>query len=686
MLARVHISVLASLLLASAPALAIDTPEAAPEQSCTTSGCTVHYDAAFFSRYAPITALDMVRNLPGFSIDDGGGARGFGGAPPNVLVDSERVSSKSESPSDLLGRIPASQVERIDLIRGQAGGLDLRGQAVVANVIRREGATTSGAWNIAGRVRPPSDRARPRGSASVSTERGPVKLTIGGEYGVFQGIDDAREDVTGPDGELLEFRDEADRRDGDFHNVSMQARLRTDRTAWGLNLLADGFEVDGGETSLRTPEGAETSELFQGNVRERDGLEIGFDVERELTVDLAGKLIALYRRNDQDRRGSLVLDGADRSATRSQSLDEERILRMELDYAGLDGHLLELAVEGAFNSLDSDFALARADATGTLVAQPVPGASSKVEEERADVSLSDSLQRGPLSIDAVLAGEFSTLRQSGGFAEERSFAFFKPALTLTMTPRDELQLRMRALREIGQLNFFDFVSSADLGDDELALGNPGLEPEATNTLDATVEWRPGPVASVSVTAFHDQIEDVQDLLPLTGNLEVPGNIGDGTRSGVRTDMTLPLGTVGLRGGRLDLSSSWQTSDVDDPLTADSRRLSGEQAWSWDLSVRQDLTDLGIAWGASVDGQDGATDFGLDERDDSRRRTDIDAFVELRAIQGVLVRLRAENLLRGGTERDREVFGTSRAAGDLAFREQRLRRPAREFTLEVSGTF
>lgn len=683
---RIPASLIALLLLANGPVLGADTPSSAPDQSCTVSGCTVHYGPEFFARYAPITALDMVRNIPGFSIDNGGGARGFGGAPPNVLVDSERVSSKSESPSDLLGRIPASQVARIDLIRGQAGGLDLRGQSVIANVIRREGGRTTVAWNAAARVRPPSERPRPRGSASMSTERGPLKLTLGAEYGVFRSIDDARERVTGQDGDRFENRAEAERRDGEFFNVSMQARARLGRTSLGLNVLADGFEADGGERSQRTPVGGRSFELFQGDADDRRGLEVGMDVERALTTNLGAKLIALYRRNDEENRGSLVLDGVDDSATQSESLDEEQILRVEFDYAGIEGHLLEFAVEGALNTLDSDFSLARADAAGVLVAQPVPGARTTVEEERTDISLSDSIQRGPLSLDAVLAGEFSTLRQSGGFADERSFAFFKPALTLTLSPRDELQLRMRALREIGQLDFFDFVSTADLGDNELALGNPGLEPEATNTVDLTVEWRPGPVATVSVTAFHDRIEDVQDLLPLTGNLEVPGNIGDGTRSGVRTDLTLPLAKMGLRGARLDLSSRWQTSEVDDPLTARQRRLSGERAWSWDLSVRQDLTGLGLAWGATLDGQDGTTDFGLDELDDSRRRTDLDAFVELRAIDGVLLRLRAENLLRGGTERDRQVFATTRAEEVLAFREQRLRRPAREFSLEVSGTF
>ena len=37
----------------------------------------VRYDAAFFSRYRPNTALDMVRQLPGFQLDDGAANRGF---------------------------------------------------------------------------------------------------------------------------------------------------------------------------------------------------------------------------------------------------------------------------------------------------------------------------------------------------------------------------------------------------------------------------------------------------------------------------------------------------------------------------------------------------------------------------------------------------------------------------------
>lgn len=35
------------------------------------------FDPEFFASYAPVTALDMVRRIPGFSIDQGEGRRGF---------------------------------------------------------------------------------------------------------------------------------------------------------------------------------------------------------------------------------------------------------------------------------------------------------------------------------------------------------------------------------------------------------------------------------------------------------------------------------------------------------------------------------------------------------------------------------------------------------------------------------
>ena len=81
------------------------TPALDSSQLCADGACTLTYQPAFFTRYAPVTALDMVNNLPGFSLDDGDNdTRGFGGAAGVVR------SSSSSSSSSLLGEPRAANI------------------------------------------------------------------------------------------------------------------------------------------------------------------------------------------------------------------------------------------------------------------------------------------------------------------------------------------------------------------------------------------------------------------------------------------------------------------------------------------------------------------------------------------------------------------------------------------------
>ena len=104
---------------------------AAPADQAVTS-----YDGGFFAASRPADAKAMIDRIPGFAFDGGGSVRGLSGAAGNVLIDGRRPSSKSDSLSDVLARIPADQVIRIDVIRGGAPGIDMQRKPVVANVIR----------------------------------------------------------------------------------------------------------------------------------------------------------------------------------------------------------------------------------------------------------------------------------------------------------------------------------------------------------------------------------------------------------------------------------------------------------------------------------------------------------------------------------------------------------------------
>jgi hypothetical protein len=662
----------------------------APEAECNDANCRTTYEAVFFAIYAPVTALDMVNNLPGFNLDNGNtSSRGFGGAAGNILVNGERVSAKSESPSELLSRIPAADVERIIVLRGQIGGTDLRGQSVIADVIRKDGGAT-GAWSVRASTQQPGTRFLPSGSMSYSNTRGGLSYTLGAGVERSQFRSQSEERVLDGSGDLLEFRDENYGQIEDEFDLSINATYAAEYARLGFNAQYAWEEQDGGERSLRQPVDTDAFLLRQGSDEENEDLEVGLDAERSWGEDFNTKLIALYRRDERFDNGNLVRGPTDdpgilETETIRDRLETEKILRLEADYGGIPGHLVEASIEGAANRLESDFRLFRR-VDGILTPVQVPGARTQVEEQRLDVAVADSFSSGPLAIDLELAAEASEISQTGGFAEKRSFFFWKPSATLTYTVDDESLLRGRVLRRVGQLNFSDFVSAADLGDDELSLGNPSLSPETTITMDLTWEARFNSIGLLSLTVFHDWIDNVEDVLPLQDGLEVPGNIGSGWRYGLRGELTAPLDRVGLANARLDLTGSWQDSGVDDPLTGRERVLSNERAWRIEAELRQDLPAARLGWGLSGSLRDGFTRFGLDEIDRFKGLGNLNGYIESRAVESLRIRLGVNAVFRNNENRDRRVFDGPRNASPLEFRELRDRRRSRTLYLEVRGVF
>ncbi len=662
-----------------------------PSQTCDDNGCVISYPAAFFNRYNPINANDMALNVPGFTIDDGDGSRGFAGAAGNVLINSKRPATKSDSASDILSRISTSSVERIDLIRGQTGGLDLRGQSVAINVILRAGSANALTWEAGNRYRVNSPGIFPFGKASFTDQSGDLTYTIGAQirrdiraFGGPELLLDANDSI-------LEIREEEFRRTESVGALNFNGQLTRGINIFRLNGSIEYSQNEGLEISERFPP-AQTPVNFvlQSNGNENLDLEVGGEFERPLGEDIGAKLIALYRRNDRENTGSLA-DGPKVNevltsvVTLSEALNTEAIIRTEIDYSGIDGHLLEFSAEGAINTLSSAFSL-QVDEDGALVQQDVLGAITEVQEVRGDFSISDSFKINDIAIDAVVAAEISTIEQTGGFEANRTFFFLKPSLTATWFLSDKKQLRLRTLREVGQLNFNDFVSSTDLGDGELALGNPDLAPQTTWVVDVTYERRFGEIGAASVTGFYNFISDVSDVLPIGNGLEVPGNIGSGIIRGVSAEATLPFDWLGFENSRFDFNGVYRDSLVTDPVTGETRKFSNLRPWQLEFAFRQDIVAQRWAWGWDSRIRSDTIAFNLDELEVFIRRPDVDVFIETTRYAGIKINFTIENILNEGFDRDRTVFASERDLSPVIFREVRERNIGRRLLLTFSGTF
>ena len=84
--------------------------------------------------------------------------------------------------------------------------------------------------------------------------------------------------------------------------------------------------------------------------------------------------------------------------------------------------------------------------------------------------------RSNLTLQASLGGEYSQLSQSGAGGLTRTFYRPKGFLNLAWRPRPDFDLSARIERVVGQLNFFDFVASANVSGGTANAGNANLVP------------------------------------------------------------------------------------------------------------------------------------------------------------------------------------------------------------------
>ena len=135
---------------------------------------SLQYTAEFFSQFSPRTALDMVRQVPGFALQEvDEEKRGYAAAAGNVLIDGEYPSNKSQTLEDILQRIPADQVVRIELWRSDSGDVGSSRASTLANIVRSRSAG-SGVWGVGAEYAQQHTPA-PNGYASWTGRAGDVQ-------------------------------------------------------------------------------------------------------------------------------------------------------------------------------------------------------------------------------------------------------------------------------------------------------------------------------------------------------------------------------------------------------------------------------------------------------------------------------------------------------------------------------
>jgi outer membrane receptor protein involved in Fe transport len=559
-------------------------------QAQTDQSGVLVYQAAFFADARPNTANDMIGRLPGFTFDGGNSARGFAGTAGNVLIDGQRPTAKTDDLQSILYRIPASDVDRIEVIRGGAPGIDMQGHAVIANVIRKTGDSTKIVADIQDNIFLLDGHAVPNASLEFTRHSG--DSTYEGSIRRYGNFDDS---VGNGFREITDLAAGTVRRNH-AHTSAMGTGGALNGAAT-IPLLGGQFKAnltlqDQPFHSSIAYSGITGDQLITDRSGNRNG-ELGLHWNGKVGASQLETLI--LQRLSHVTDVNVSDDGTTEQVFSSKANTGESIARATLRYPPLPGLTLEGGAEGAYNFLDgtSSFVL-----NGVTV--PLPSANARVEERRGEVFAQGTWKFAPdWLLEAGSRFEVSTISETGDTRQSRSFFYPKPRAVLTWTPDKNTQLRLRYERVLGQLDFSNFVASSNLAASGVNAGNPDLKPQQLTQYEFSYErhfWEKGALVA---TLLHEEGKDIVDYIPVTGAsgmFDGPGNIGNGRNNQFDVELTLPLDKLGVSNGLLKVTNIWRFSAVRDPVTGDKRRVSAQRPQDVELNFTQDIDSLKSTWG------------------------------------------------------------------------------------------
>ncbi|MDZ7642839.1 MAG: outer membrane beta-barrel protein [Woeseiaceae bacterium] len=306
---------------------------------------------------------------------------------------------------------------------------------------------------------------------------------------------------------------------------------------------------------------------------------------------------AIYTHKDEDDTQRISQTSTDSGNVPAQSQVEtaavatEAILRGSYSWPLTAAQNLELGIEGARNTLEKDVALYEVLPDGTLVPVQLFNADSDVNEDRFEFFSTHFWQlRDDLVLESALNIEHSKIAQEGLDVENaRSFTYLKPRFDLRWDLSDSDQVRSSLERTVSQLDFGDFVANFDSDNDQVAAGNPELEPEKAWEYQLTYERRlPDDTGLLSAQLFYNDIEDHIDNIRVADNVSAAGNIGDAERYGLTLKGSLRLEGLGLEGAVLDASYTVQDSETVDPFVGTPRKMSNVRDQEYRINFRHDI--------------------------------------------------------------------------------------------------
>lgn len=600
----------------------------AVDQSTTTKGNESRGPEIFlpewYEGYNARTVYDMVAATPGIAFvleGEDTSQRGLGAQENLLLVNGKPLTGKpvmrsSSLALEVLGSMKSSELERVEVYRAGSDKFQKKTDQLIVNVVLKdEGISVNSDWSV--RLwRLEGSTIKPTFFFNTTRRKGERYFNVSGSIYRAQSYTHTQNH------EFDKNRVASSNFDRDYrlNNDGMRIGFR-----WARPFAGDGtFNLEG-TTRGRVYTGIQNEFSWDGpgvgqGIADDASLEISnfkrkalwgilnLNINKPLSEKWRLKFVAIQSFDTQTSENIYAYDGEDPN----EQIDfdntvGESIARTTFFYQRSDKQQLRFGGEMAYNFRDQYQAQYLANEIGDLDLVSLDNSTAFVDEWRGEAFAYYNWRPSKeffIEVGNVL--ELSQISQtSDNLSQSRRLIYTKPFLQSTYEITDSSRLSLKLEREVGQLDFAQFISSVNKDDDKIDGGNPDLAPIQTWNLSGQIEHTLGNKAgTVRLKLFHLWDTDVPErILGADGN-GAAGNIGSGKRYGAEVSASLRLDNIGIKDAKLDGSFTYEDGNVIDPFIFTNRFYSKRPHSMANISFSQTLKKYGITYGGDIDWRSG----------------------------------------------------------------------------------
>jgi iron complex outermembrane receptor protein len=644
---------------------------------------TVVIEGAQLQQYNHLNIGDVVRRLPGVTFPGVNRSRdiklrGIGKEYTQVLLDGRPLVDGDSSRSLEVDRIPASFIERIEIVRSPLASMVSGGAAGTVNIITRRdfgptgGQLTTGVGNIEGNGVPREISAWKGGQA------GPLRYFIGGGYQRRFVQESANEFVfSGASGTTPNGGNLVDQhRKFDEYTLLSRFELAVDTSntiIFAPTYLRTTEARDQHTYRLVSNQSTVNRDTHEMRERVRETYGSYLEWEHEFDARSSSSVFFDYQKGREDttrESTQATLPGGSPvvQAPRFVPIDLERIASGGTATTRLGAHVVEAGIGWAQTQR------AENEVRG-LTNVPLAERNYEVSESIYHAYVSDAFSvLGPdqLTLGLRLEHSITETVDFAGDSSDSDATDLNPSIQYKLSAAQDLDFRLGIARTLRRSDLRDLTPTVVTNGGTIAnpdmRGNPDVSPETIWGLDVGSDWfifnRLGLVAAnFFARSFEDKIERA---LTLEGGrwYSTPRNAGDGELYGAELEGRLPMTALFLPDLTLWGNATAMKSQLTDQQTGQTRRFAEQPDLitniGADYYVSAWATTFGIAYNRTYDydqnirlanGTSQETDFSALDR--------LDASVRVALEDQVVLTLTAGNLLQA---RDERTLTTRNAAG------------------------